>query len=87
MTNKDLANEIVLLPKAYGVIGKIQPWQAHYDKFGRLLERTDWNAGIIKSGIPDTHHHIKICLPKGQIKPIDHIPDTGPNTNIWKYNK
>lgn len=25
-------------------LGRVQPWKASYDNFGRLIERTDWNA-------------------------------------------
>jgi RHS repeat-associated protein len=38
-------------------LGKVQPWRAHYDEFGRMIGRTDYNAGNIKDGIPDIHHH------------------------------
>jgi len=39
-------------------LGRIQPWRAHYDQYGRQIARTDSNAGIRAQGIPDTHHHI-----------------------------
>ena len=38
-------------------LGRIQPWRAHYDEFGRLIARTDYNAGNAAAGIPDVHHH------------------------------
>ena len=25
-------------------LGRVQPWKATYDKYGRMIERTDWNA-------------------------------------------
>jgi YD repeat-containing protein len=37
--------------------GKVQPWKAHYDDYGRLVGRTDYNAGNRAAGIPDTHYH------------------------------
>ncbi len=39
-------------------LGVVQPWRAHYDEYGRLIGRTDFNAGNIAHGIPDTHHHL-----------------------------
>jgi YD repeat-containing protein len=37
--------------------GRVEPWQAHYDEYGRMIGRTDYNAGNIAHGIPDTHYH------------------------------
>ena len=39
-------------------LGTVQPWIAHYDQFGRLIARTDFNAGNISDGIPSVHHHL-----------------------------
>jgi YD repeat-containing protein len=39
-------------------LGRVQPWRAHYDEFGRLVARTDYNAGNLAQKIPDTHYHI-----------------------------
>ncbi len=39
-------------------IDEIQPWKAHYDDWGRLIARTDYNAGNKKQNIPDTHYHL-----------------------------
>ena len=39
-------------------LGRSQPWRAHYDEYGRLIGRTDFNAGNRAAGIPDVHHHI-----------------------------
>lgn len=36
----------------------VQPWTAYYDDYGRLVARTDYNAGNKKAGIPDTHYHL-----------------------------
>jgi hypothetical protein len=33
--------------------GQVQPWTAHYDEFGRMIGRTDFNAGNAAAGIPD----------------------------------
>jgi hypothetical protein len=38
-------------------LGRSQPWRAHFDEFGRLIGRTDYNAGNRAAGIPDIHHH------------------------------
>jgi RHS repeat-associated protein len=38
-------------------LGRVQPWTAHYDDYGRLIARTDRNAGNAAAGIPDVHHH------------------------------
>lgn len=62
-------------------IGIVQPWKASYDNFGRLMERTDWNAANKAHGIDAIHHHLYQYLPKGQVKSIDHIPGIGPTTN------
>lgn len=61
-------------------IGHIQPWKASYDKFGRLVERTDWNAANSTYNIEAIHHHLFEYLPKLQMKSIDHIPGIGPTT-------
>lgn len=37
--------------------GRWEPWQAHYDEYGRLEARTDFNAGNPAEGIPDVHYH------------------------------
>ncbi len=39
-------------------LGEIQPWKAYYDEFGRLIARTDYNAGNIAQKIPDVHYHL-----------------------------
>lgn len=38
-------------------LGRVEPWTAHYDEYGRLIGRTDFNAGNRAAGIPDTHFH------------------------------
>ena len=37
---------------------EIQPWTAYYDEFGRIIARTDYNAGNKTADIPDTHYHL-----------------------------
>ncbi|MFV8579212.1 RHS repeat-associated core domain-containing protein, partial [Ralstonia pseudosolanacearum] len=37
--------------------GRVEPWEAHYDEYGRQVGRTDYNAGNAAEGIPNTHHH------------------------------
>ncbi|MDB4943475.1 MAG: repeat protein [Labilithrix sp.] len=39
-------------------LGRVEPWAAHYDDYGRLVARTDYNAGNVAQGIPDVHHHV-----------------------------
>jgi RHS repeat-associated protein len=36
--------------------GRVEPWRAHYDQYGRQVGRTDYNAGNRAQGIPDTHY-------------------------------
>jgi len=56
-------------------LGQVQPWTAHYDQFGRVIARTDFNAGNVSAGIPAVHHHLfrwgrgQIAAPYG-----GHIP-------------
>ncbi len=38
--------------------GRVEPWRAHYDQYGRLIGRTDFNAGNAAQGIPAVHHHV-----------------------------
>ena len=38
-------------------LNRVQPWKAYYDEYGRLIGRTDYNAGNITEGIPDIHYH------------------------------
>ncbi len=56
--------------------GRVEPWTAHYDKHGRQIGRTDYNAGNKTQGIPSTHHHTKeynARYPLGR-STGDHIP-------------
>jgi len=39
-------------------LGRVEPWKAHYDEYGRLVGRTDYNAGNKAAGIPSTHYHV-----------------------------
>ena len=39
-------------------MGRVQPWKAYYDEYGRLIARTDYNAGNKKQDIPDIHYHL-----------------------------
>ena len=38
-------------------LGRVEPWHAYYDEYGRLIGRTGYNAGNADAGIPDTHYH------------------------------
>jgi RHS repeat-associated protein len=63
-------------------LGQVQPWTAHYDKFGRQVERTDEKAGNKAQGIPDTHHHTQEYDSKSWNHgptTTDHVPGPGPN--------
>ena len=56
--------------------GRVEPWKAHYDKYGRQTGRTDYNAGNKAQDIPKTHHHTKEYnsrFPDGR-STGDHLP-------------
>ena len=36
--------------------GRDEPWVAYYDEYGRLIGRTDYNAGNKAQGIPSVHY-------------------------------
>ena len=38
-------------------LGRVQPWRAHYDDFGRQIGRTDYNAANKVEGYASTHSH------------------------------
>jgi RHS repeat-associated protein len=38
-------------------LGRVEPWRAYYDEYGRMIGRTDFNAGNKAAGIPSVHHH------------------------------
>jgi RHS repeat-associated protein len=38
-------------------LGRVEPWSASYNQYGRLSHRNDYNAGNKTLGIEDTHHH------------------------------
>lgn len=57
-------------------IGRVEPWVAHYDQYGRLIGRTDYNAANAAQGIPATHHHTYMYnaqFPNG-VETGSHIP-------------
>jgi RHS repeat-associated protein len=62
-------------------LGRAQPWETHYDEFGRQIERTDWNAGNPTQNIPDIHYHTKEFGPNsynhGPTR-VDHAEGVGP---------
>lgn len=37
--------------------GIFQQWTAHYDEYGRIVGRTDYNAGNKAANIPNVHYH------------------------------
>jgi hypothetical protein len=38
-------------------LGRVEPWKSYYDEYGRMIGRTDFNAGNQSAGIPDVHYH------------------------------
>ncbi|XXY17422.1 PAAR-like domain-containing protein [Sorangium sp. So ce216] len=38
-------------------VGRVEPWKAYYDQYGRQIGRTDYNAGNKAQKIPDVHYH------------------------------
>jgi RHS repeat-associated protein len=72
-------------------LGRVQPWRAYYDKFGRICARTDYNAGNPAAGIPDVHHHIYQWGPgmnpleTGSHIPGPFVPANLPPTNPLYY--
>ena len=58
-------------------LGRVEPWRAYYDEYGRQIGRTDYNAGNRAQGIPDTHHHVyeyNQQYPMGREVPPSHRP-------------
>jgi len=57
-------------------LGRVEPWSAHYDAFGRLIGRTDFNAGNAAQGIPMTHYHVYDWLNPGAAAEeiMSHVP-------------
>jgi hypothetical protein len=56
-------------------LGQVQPWKAYYDQYGRLIARTDFNAGNAAARIPSTHHHTYEWGPGKIAAPVlDHVP-------------
>jgi len=56
--------------------GRVEPWEAHYDEYGRQIGRTDYNAGNKAQDIPDTHYHTReynAQFPNGR-STGDHLP-------------
>jgi hypothetical protein len=39
-------------------LGRVEPWTAYYDEYGRMIARTDYNAGNVTDGIPSVHYHV-----------------------------
>lgn len=56
-------------------LGRVQPWTAHYDEYGRLVGRTDFNAANKAANIPSTHYHTYEWGPgKTPLETGSHIP-------------
>lgn len=55
--------------------GRVEPWKAHYDEYGRQIGRTDYNAGNKAQDIPGTHHHTYEYGPgKNGMETGSHLP-------------
>lgn len=50
-------------------LGEVEPYEAHYDEYGRQIGRTDYTHGNTKAGIPSTHYH---TYEYNQSYPLDH---------------
>ncbi len=59
-------------------LGRVEPWEAYYDQYGRLIGRTDFNAGNRAAGIPDVHFHTYEWTPGGRIETSSHVPGVYP---------
>ncbi|MBL1230379.1 hypothetical protein IW492_14175 [Enterococcus sp. BWB1-3] len=55
--NQVTAGTRVLQGQYVDDLGRVQPWVAHYDEYGRLVGRTDYNAGNIAQDIPNSYYH------------------------------
>jgi RHS repeat-associated protein len=56
-------------------LGRVEPWTAHYDEYGRLIARTDYNAGNVAEGIPSVHYHTYEWGPgRSPLETGSHIP-------------
>jgi RHS repeat-associated protein len=56
-------------------LGQIQPWRAFYDDYGRIVIRTDYNAGNAAAGIPDVHSAFYQYGPGySPFRIINHVP-------------
>ncbi|HEY6250922.1 MAG TPA: hypothetical protein VI685_13260, partial [Candidatus Angelobacter sp.] len=61
-------------------LGRIEPWTAYYDQYGRLIARTDYNAGDAAQGIPSVHYHTYEWGPgKTPLETGSHIPGEYPH--------
>ena len=47
--------------------GRVEPWKAYYDEYGRLIARTDYNAPDPSANIPSTHFHLPKWTRGGKI--------------------
>ena len=85
MSSKGLKNVTPGIPELEGHyvndLRRVEPWRAHYDEFGRLSGRTDYNAGNLTDGIPDVHYHryqYNSRFPLGR-EIESHVPGEFPN--------
>ena len=61
-------------------LGRVEPWEAYYDRYGRLVGRTDRNAKNEAANIPDTHYHsyeYNVRYPHGR-EVESHVPGDYP---------
>jgi RHS repeat-associated protein len=63
--------------------GRVEPWTAYYDEQGRIIGRTDYNAGNRAANIPDIHYHLYrwgrglIAHEYGKHIPGEYVPNHG----------
>jgi RHS repeat-associated protein len=61
-------------------LGRAEPWIAYYDGYGRIIARTDYNAGNSAAGIPGTHTETYEYGPGySPYKTTNHIPGEYPH--------
>lgn len=67
--------------------GNIQPWEAHYDQYGRQIGRTDYNDENRAAAKPEVHHEIREYGPGFSYKGksvINHEPGEYPGPNYYR---
>jgi hypothetical protein len=56
---------------------RVEPWKAYYDQYGRLIARTDYNAGNASARIPSVHHTVYNWVPAAaRVSPTTSLEST-----------